>query len=193
MSRSVDSSRRQSPLPGPVPARPGDASSDSIAPISNSTAAPAPSVSRPASVRWLASSTATIRNSPGTAERLSIRTTPAWPSDAADGTYGTVCASWAPQGRRPQYRRWHRPEHMPRRPFHSGTATPPALSPCQDHGRCLRFRGTRQDHACPTNNPLPVPQRRASNRAITNPPPPPSRRCPIENSPTKSAPAPSAS
>ena len=36
-----------------------------------------------------------IQTSPGDAERLSIRTTPAWPSDAADGTYGTVCSDSA--------------------------------------------------------------------------------------------------
>ena len=96
MSRSVDNSRRQSPWPGPVPASPGDASPDSIAAISNSTAAPASSVSRPASMRRPASSTATTRTCPETPDRLSIRTNPAYPS-AADGTYGTVCASSAPQ------------------------------------------------------------------------------------------------
>ena len=95
MSSSVVSSRRQSPWPGPVPVRPRDASPDSIAAISNSTAAPAPSVSRPASTRCPASSTATTRTSPDRGDRLSIRTSPAYPSDDADGTYGTVCASSA--------------------------------------------------------------------------------------------------
>ena len=97
MSSSVVSSRRQSPSPGPVPARPSEASPDSSADIPNSNADRAASDSTPASTRWPASSTATTRTSPETSDRLSIRTSPAWPCDDADGTYGTVCTDSSAQ------------------------------------------------------------------------------------------------
>ena len=85
-------------------------------------------------------------------------------------------------GRHPHCRRGQPRQHMPPRPCDGGAANPPAPGPRQDHRRGLRLRATApRDHVCFTHVPLPVPQRRASNRCHHEPaaaiaPPMPDRK-----------------